>query len=65
MIDAFGRVADRLLVRLAPRIDASAGCAYFYSFCFCSGGLRYAKKCMYGCIDAPNHCYPCAVVGAC
>jgi len=65
MVKAASRLADRLLVRLAPRAEASAGCSYVWYTCFCSGGLRYAKKCMYYCPGVPNHCYSCIVVGTC
>ena len=65
MVNSLGRLADRVLGRIAPRIDASAGCSYDWYTCYCSGGLRYAKKCMYGCSGVPNHCYSCGVVGTC
>jgi hypothetical protein len=59
------RLADRLVARIVPRTDASAGCSYYWSTCYCSGGLRYAKKCMSSCPGVPNHCYSCEVVGTC
>jgi hypothetical protein len=58
-------LADRMLARIAPRIEGSASCSYFWSTCYCSGGLRYAKKCMRGCWGVPDHCYGCEVVGTC
>ena len=61
-----GKLADRMLLRLAPRVDADAACVYEWYGCGCSGGLRYGKKCMYGCSGVPNHCYPCnTVIGTC
>jgi hypothetical protein len=60
------RLADRALARVAPKVEASAGCTYTWYLCYCSGGLRYSKKCMYGCSGVPNHCYPCnTVTGTC
>jgi hypothetical protein len=66
MISAIGRLADRMLVRIAPRAEASAGCSYAWYICYCSGGLRYSQQCMYGCPQVPNHCINgCQVVGTC
>jgi hypothetical protein len=65
MRNAVGRLADRLLVRLAPRADASADCTYHWYTCYCSRGLRYAQKCIYNCPGVPYHCYSCTVVGTC
>ena len=59
------KMADRVLARVAPKVEASAGCSYVWYTCYCSGGLRYAKKCMFGCSGVPNHCYSCQVVGTC
>lgn len=65
MLSSVARLSDRLLARFAPKIDASAGCSYYWSICYCSGGLRYSKRCMSGCPGVPNHCYSCTVVGTC
>jgi hypothetical protein len=65
MSNLVGHLSDRLLARFAPKIDASAGCAYQWYTCFCSGGLRYAKRCMQGCPGVPNHCSGCQAVGTC
>jgi hypothetical protein len=65
MFSAVTRVADRLLAKVAPRVDASAGCSYVWEICYCSGGLRYGRRCMRGCSGVPNHCYPCTVMGGC
>lgn len=59
------KMADRVLARVAPKVEASAGCSYVWYTCYCSGGLRYAKRCMFGCSGVPNHCYSCQVVGTC
>jgi hypothetical protein len=59
------RLADRLAARIVPRLDASAGCSYYYTTCYCVYGDRYAKKCMSGCPGVPNHCYSCTRVGSC
>ncbi|HXV94740.1 MAG TPA: hypothetical protein VD813_15660 [Pseudonocardia sp.] len=59
------RLADRMLARIVPRVEASASCSYYWSTCGCSGGLRRAKRCMSGCPGVPNHCYSCEVVGSC
>ncbi|WP_433046598.1 hypothetical protein [Dactylosporangium sp. CS-033363] len=63
MAKTLGRIADRVLGRLAPSADA--GCAYEWVTCQCKGGLRYQKRCMYGCSGVPNHCYSCTVTGTC
>jgi hypothetical protein len=65
MVNAFGRLADRLLARVAPRIEASAGCTYQWVFCYCRGGLRYAQRCMRSCPGVPNHCYSCTPTTTC
>lgn len=65
MVNAVGRLADRLLVRFVPQITASAACEYYWSICYCSGGLRYSKRCFGYCPGVPSHCYPCQVVGTC
>jgi hypothetical protein len=63
MIEAMGRVADRVLGRIAPRIDAAAGCTYEVDVCYCSGHVQYVQKCMWSCPGVPNHCYPCYANG--
>ncbi len=65
MAKTIGRLADRMLAFVAPKTQASAGCTYEWYTCYCSGGLRYAKQCMYSCPGVPNHCYSCTVVGTC
>lgn len=51
------KMADRVLARIAPRVDAAAGCTYEYTYCYCIYRVGYyAKKCMYGCPGVPNHC---------
>jgi hypothetical protein len=65
MISAIGRLADRALVRIVPRAEASAGCSLSWYICYCSGGLRYSRQCMYSCPGVPNFCYGCQVVGTC
>ncbi len=62
---ALTKLADRMLARVVPRVEAAAGCSYVWETCYCSKGLRYGRKCMYGCPGVPNHCYPCGVVGTC
>jgi hypothetical protein len=59
------RLSDRLLARLAPTMEASAGCSYVWYLCYCSGGLRYSKRCMRYCPGVPNHCSACQPVGTC
>ncbi|MBO3748316.1 hypothetical protein J5X84_19760 [Streptosporangiaceae bacterium NEAU-GS5] len=66
MVKAVSRLADNLLARVAPKAQASAGCTYQWYLCYCSGGLRYSQKCMFGCPQVPNHCYPCdTITGTC
>ncbi len=65
MVNAIGRLADRVLARVAPRIDASAACTYQWYLCYCRGGLRYSKKCMRACPGVPDHCGSCTPVGTC
>lgn len=65
MVQALNRLADRVLTRLAPAADAAAGCTYQWEICYCSRGLMYRRKCMYGCSGVPNHCYSCIVSGTC
>ncbi|MEV4140118.1 hypothetical protein AB0J72_49160 [Dactylosporangium sp. NPDC049742] len=65
MVQTMGRLADRVLARLAPTAEADAGCTYEWETCYCKGGLRYRRKCMYGCSGVPNHCYSCTVTGTC
>jgi hypothetical protein len=65
MPSTLARIADRMLAVVAPRVEASASCKYAWYACYCSGGLRYRKKCMIGCNQVPNHCYPCEVTGTC
>ncbi len=66
MTGILGLLADRALSRLVPTTKAEAGCSYYWSLCYCKGGLRYSKKCMSGCSGVPNHCYPCnTVTGTC
>jgi hypothetical protein len=64
MVALVNRLADRMLARIAPSRQAEASCAY-ETGCWCSGGLRYCQRCMYGCPGVPNHCYPKYVAGAC
>ena len=65
MIDVVGRFADRLLTRLVPRGEASA-CSDYYLLCYCSGGLRYSKRCGGGCNGIPSYCYSCTTItGTC
>ena len=59
------RAAAHLASRVLRKLPAQAGCSYYWSTCYCSGGLRYAKRCMSGCPGVPNHCYSCTVVGTC
>ena len=49
----------------APTTEADAGCTYDWETCYCKGGLRYRRRCMYGCSGVPNHCYSCTVTGTC
>jgi hypothetical protein len=65
MTGIMGRLADRLLNRLVPTTTAEAACTYEWYTCYCSGGLRYRKRCMYGCSQVPDHCYSCTVTGTC
>ncbi len=66
MTGILGRLADRALRRLVPTTEAEAGCSYVWEMCYCSRGLRYSRKCMYGCSGVPNHCYSCnTVTGTC
>jgi hypothetical protein len=58
-------LADRLLARVAPKVDASAGCTYQWYTCACVYGTLYAKRCMYGCSGVPNHCYSCVAHRSC
>lgn len=60
------RLADRVLARVAPRVEAAAGCSYHFERCYCVyRGPLYLKRCMYGCPGVPNHCYPCKAEGNC
>jgi hypothetical protein len=60
------RIADRLLARLAPKVEARAGCTYQWYSCACIYRVgRYQKKCMYGCSGVPDHCYDCVRTGPC
>lgn len=54
------RLADRALVRIAPRTEATAGCSYVYELCYCASPKNYFRRCMYSCPGVPNHCYSCA-----
>ena len=65
MVQALGRLADRMLTRLAPTTEAAAGCTYEWEYCSCRNGLRRQQRCMYGCPGVPNHCYSCTVTGTC
>ncbi|OLT22922.1 hypothetical protein BJF79_46080 [Actinomadura sp. CNU-125] len=61
-----GRLADRMLATVAPKAEASAAnCSYRWYVCYCSRGVIYRKKCMYGCSGVPDHCYSCTASGAC
>jgi hypothetical protein len=60
------RLADRAASAVLRSTVAEAGCSYRWYTCYCSGGLRYSKKCMYGCSGVPDHCYSCnTVTGSC
>jgi hypothetical protein len=62
-------LGDRLLARLLPRGEASAcgGNHQYYEYyylCYCSGGLRYSKKCIDECDG--TFCTGCNIVtGTC
>ena len=60
MTATIGRLADRMLRTVAPKIDASAACTYQWTqYCYCVYHVSYWKRCMYGCPGVPNHCYGC------
>ncbi len=65
MVQTLNRLADRVLARLVPTAQADAACAYVWESCGCTLGLRYRRKCMNGCPQVPNHCYPCEAWGTC
>jgi hypothetical protein len=59
------RVADRLLAKVAPRIEAAAGCSYVWETCGCINHLLKRRRCMRGCPGVPNHCYSCVTTSTC
>jgi hypothetical protein len=60
------RIADRILAAVAPRVEADASCVYRWQSCYCVyRGPYYAKKCMRGCSQVPDHCYPREYRGPC
>ncbi|GAA1775671.1 hypothetical protein [Luedemannella helvata] len=64
MVQALGRLADRVMTRLAPTTEAAAGCSYEWEYCYCKGHVTYRRRCMYGCPGVPNHCYSCSATGS-
>ena len=66
MIGTVTRMADRVLARIAPRVEANAGCSYQSEYCYCIYHVGYyTRQCMYGCPGVPNHCYGCKKTSSC
>lgn len=63
MIKILSGIADAVLSRLAPQVDAAAAC-YYKAPCYCSNSYRYEKKC-YSCPGVPYYCEPCYYAGRC
>ncbi len=58
------RIADRIMSAVLPHARAAAPCgAYFYQS-YCSGGLRYRRRCR-DCTGAGGGCDPWYVSGTC
>jgi hypothetical protein len=65
MFRLVNQVADRMLARFVPRVDAAAECVQFWQFCYCSGGLAYRRRC-YDCGSFGVICgLSCQVTGTC
>lgn len=60
------RIADKILSAVLPQSKASAPCGpYVLRNCYCSGGLRYARRCR-DCTGAGGGCTGCTTVtGTC
>lgn len=59
------RIADRIMSAVLPHAKAAAPCGpYVYQTCYCSGGLRYQRRCR-DCTGAGGGCTSCYVAGSC
>jgi len=50
-----GRLSDRMLAVVAPRVRAQAACCnltYYTIPCYCSGGKLYEKTCYTNCCES-------------
>ena len=59
-------LTDRVLAKVAPRVEAGASCQYdTFLYCYCDGIDQYGQWCMIGCPGVPNHCTTCTWIYWC